>query len=277
MSTPDLCSFHWVNTLACCGSGWCCPGRRQHAFAVQTWGAPDDTDCIVVVGRSNYRKASSSLESMLADLHAAGFAVVWFESRITQIARWRDAQMERWWGGRLLAWCQSHGALGKQVRRLANTLILLMRPDKWAYLSKRFDTPNALAARDLRQLLRQWPARRVHLFAHSAGGVVSSLVADEAAVASVVCFGYPFKHPDKDEEPIRTAHLPGVCKPFLMLQGDQDEYGTAQDAQRYPLSRTTVVEPVASGHDYDCLAPQEYRRCMALLLGFLGAHQREGA
>ena len=77
--------------------------------------------------------------------------------------------------------------------------------------------------------------------------------------------------------PFRTAHLPGVCKPFLMLQGDQDEYGTAQDARRYPLSPTTVVEPVASGHDYDCLAPQEYRRCMALLLGFLGAHQREGA
>lgn len=260
--------------MTCYGFRMCRTGRRQSVFAVQTWGVSDEVDCIVVVGRSNYRKASASLESLLADLHSAGFAVVWFEPRITQIARWRDAQMKQWFGGRLLAWCQSHGALGRHVRHLANTLILLTRPDKWAYLSKRFHNSNALAARDLRQFLLQWPARRVHLFAHSAGGIVSSLVADEAAVASVVCFGYPFKHPDQDEEPIRTAHLHAVCKPFLMLQGDQDEYGTAQDAQRYALSPTTMVEPVVSGHDYDGLAPQEYRRCLTLLLGFLGAHQR---
>jgi len=228
--------------------------------------------CIVVVGRSNYSKASASLEALLADLQAAGFAVVWFESRITQIARWRDARFERLFGGRLLAWCQSQGALGKHVRRLTNALILLMRPDKWTYLSKKLHTPNALAARELRRFLRQWPARHVHLFAHSAGGIVSSLAAAEPAVASVVCFGYPFKHPDKDEEPIRTAHLPDVCKPFLMLQGDQDEYGTARDAPRYGLSATTVVHSVASGHDYDRLEHQEYRRCLQLLLSWMRRH-----
>ena len=242
---------------------------RQSVFGVQTWGAPEEQNCIVAVGRSNYRKSSGSIETLLADLHAAGFAVVWFESRITQIARWRDARLERLLGGRLLKWCQSHGVLGKSVRRLINTVILMMRPDKWSYLSKRFDDPNVLAARDLRKFLYQYPHRSVHLFAHSAGGIVSSLVADEPAIASMVCFGYPFKHPEKDEESVRTAHLPAVCKPFLIFQGDRDEYGTALDAQRYALSASTAVKSIQSDHDYDSLASQEYRRCLALLLGFL--------
>jgi len=206
---------------------------------------------------------------LLADLRAADFAVVWFESRITKIARWRDAQVERLLGGRLLTWCQIHGMLGKHVRRLINTLILMMRPDKWSYLSKRFDDPNVLAARDLRKFLQRYPHRSVHLFAHSAGGIVSSLVADEPAIASMVCFGYPFKHPEKDEESVRTAHLPAVCKPFLIFQGDRDEYGTALDAQRYALSSSTVVQSIHSDHDYDSLASQEYHRCLALLFGFL--------
>jgi hypothetical protein len=44
--------------------------------------------CIVFVERSNYKKSSSSTENILADLHATGFAVVYFESHITQIQRW---------------------------------------------------------------------------------------------------------------------------------------------------------------------------------------------
>lgn len=253
-----------LSNLKHSGCSW-----RQSVFAAQTWGTPEDKDCIVVVGRSNYRKSSASIETLLADLHAAGFVVVWFESRMTEIARWRDARLERLLGGRLLPWCQSHGTLGKHVRRLANALILMMRPDKWSYLSTRFNDPNVLSARDLRHFLHQWPLRSVHLFAHSAGGIVSSLVAEEPAIASMVCFGYPFKHPEKDEESVRTAHLPAVCKPFLIFQGDQDEYGTALDAQRYPLSASTVVKSIHSNHDYDSLASQEYCRCLALLLRFL--------
>ncbi len=260
-----------ISNLKHSGCSW-----RQSVFAVQTWGTPEDKDCIVVVGRSNYRKSSASIETLLTDLHAAGFAVVWFESRIMQIARWRDTRLERLLGGSLLTWCQSHGALGKHVRRITNSLILIMRPDKWSYLSKRFNDPNVLSARDLRKFLHWCRTRSVHLFAHSAGGIVSSLVADEPAIASMVCFGYPFKHSEKDEEPVRTTHLPAVCKPFLIFRGDQDEYGTALDAQRYPLSASTVVKSIHSDHDYDSLASQEYRRCLALLLEFLrGVDMRE--
>ena len=195
--------------------------------------------------------------------------MVWFESRIMQIARWRDAQLERLLGGRLLTWCQSHGVMGKHVRHLINALILMMRPDMWSYLSKRFVDPNMLSARDLRQFLHQYHHRSVHLLAHSAGGIVSSLVANEPAIASMVCFGYPFKHPQKQEEAVRTAHLSAVCKPFLIFQGDQDEYGTSHDARRYPLSASTVVKSIHSDHDYGRLTSQEYRRCLAILIGFL--------
>jgi len=243
--------------------------RGQLVFGVQTWDAQKQKDCIVVVGRSNYKKSSSSIENILVDLHAAGFTLVWFESHITQIQRWMDARLESLFGGRLVEWCQDYGALGKHMRRLTKFLILMMRPDKWSYFLKRFDNPNVLSARDLRLFLHQRPTCSVHLLAHSAGGIVSSLVADEPAIASVVCFGYPFRHPERGEEDVRTAHLPAVCKPFLIFQGDQDEYGTPLDAQRYPLSASTVVKAIHADHDYDRLAPQEYRRCLALLLGFL--------
>lgn len=142
----------------------------------------NEPGCIVVAGRSNYSKASASLEMLLADLQAAGYAVVWFEPRITQIARWKDARLARISRGRLLAWCQSNGEVGRHVRRFVTGLILLMRPDKWIYFSQWWSSPNALAAKDLRQFLKQWPEQSVHVFAHSAGGIVSSLVANEPAV-----------------------------------------------------------------------------------------------
>ncbi len=99
---------------------------------------------------------------------------------------------------------------------------------------------------------------------------MAALTASEPAVSRLVCFGYPFKHPERADEPYRTAHLPSVAKPFLIIQGDQDEYGTADDARRHPLSPSTTVVGVSTGHDYGQLEPMQYRACRELVLKFVG-------
>lgn len=71
---------------------------------------------------------------------------------------------------------------------------------------------------------------------HSAGARVASLVATQRDVQGLVLFGYPFRHPERDDEPERYAHLATLDVPCLILQGENDEYGGKGLAGKYPLS-----------------------------------------
>jgi len=226
-----------------------------------------------MVGRSNFRKSSASLEQMIFELEASGYGVYGFESRKVRLIRRLDRWFEGLLSGRVSDFCRRHPVMGKLLRKLFKASWLLMRPGEWRVLLHWHEHPNKQAARDLQQLLRQWqrqwPDRRVHLISHSAGGIVSSWVQSESNVLSLVCFGYPFKHPDMEDEPARTAHLQGVTKPFLIIQGVQDESGNAEKALQYQLSDTTRVAAVDSGHDYDHLIPEVYEYCYALICKFI--------
>lgn len=212
---------------------------------------------IVVAGRNNFREYSDSLNAMVDDLQKAGYPVCRLEQRNIATSRWLDDRSARL--------RRRQDGLTKAIK----ALILLSRPARWDYFLKLVEAPHASAARDLRRLIRGLPTDQVCLVSHSAGGIVASQVASEQAVTKLVCFGYPFKHPDRAEEPDRTAHLSSVTKPFLIIQGEQDDYGTAADAQRYGLSASTIVASVAADHGYGNLDTAEYRRCLAMLLDFL--------
>jgi transcriptional regulator GlxA family with amidase domain len=100
---------------------------------------------LVVVGRSNYKKSSASLEKMLHALHAQGLTVCWFESGHTQTAKQLDDAFEmwgtRWHRGGLAAWCRRHGATGAALRKVCKGLMLLMRPGQWDYFVFRIWPP----------------------------------------------------------------------------------------------------------------------------------------
>ena len=227
----------------------------------------NDPPLIVVAGRNNFREHSTSLNVLIEDLERAGYEVCRLETRNTETARWLDVRASRLLG---------HDAtVGTAATRAAKLLALLGRPSRWDYVLRFVEAPNNAAARDLRRLIRRLAGRRVNLVAHSAGGIVATMVAAEPAVATIVCFGYPFRHPGQPEEPRRTAHLRTVTKPLLIIQGDQDDYGTAEDAGRYVLSPSTTVARVAAEHGYDNLDPGEYARCRALVLDFL-SRRRNG-
>ncbi|MEY5027977.1 MAG: hypothetical protein RLZ63_292 [Pseudomonadota bacterium] len=232
---------------------------------------------MVVVGRNNLDQSSRALAQLLVDLnegpHALGFAVYAFESGRAQRARRMNAWFAGLWGGRLATTCKAQARWGRWLQKTAKCLWRLAHPLDWSFDRLRGITQNERTAIELRQLLLgwqvQWPHRRVHLFAHSAGGIVSSWLQTEPNVHSLVCFGYPFRHPQSPEEAFRTAHLPGVTKPFLILQGDRDAYGPAAHARRhYPLSESMRLVPVDTDHNCDNLAPGVYAQCLQTLRDF---------
>ena len=79
------------------------------------------------------------------------------------------------------------------------------------------------------------PPRRLVIGGKSLGGRIASMVADAAAVAGLVCLGYPF-HPPGRPERLRTAHLAALCTPTLICQGERDPFGRRDEVAGYALS-----------------------------------------
>ncbi len=80
----------------------------------------------------------------------------------------------------------------------------------------------------------------------SMGGRIASMIADEAGVRGLVCFGYPF-HPPGQPEKLRTAHLAQLKTKTLILQGTRDPFGTPDEVAGYSLSPQIRVAWIADG------------------------------
>lgn len=89
-------------------------------------------------------------------------------------------------------------------------------------------------------------ARRLFIGGKSMGGRIASMVADEAEVDGVVCFGYPF-HPPGRPERLRTAHLASIKTPVLIVQGERDPFGKPEEVADYALSSSIKIEWIPDG------------------------------
>jgi predicted alpha/beta-hydrolase family hydrolase len=96
------------------------------------------------------------------------------------------------------------------------------------------------------EAVRALGARHLVVGGKSLGGRIASMIADEAGVDGLVCFGYPF-HPPGAPERRRTAHLEALATPALILQGTRDSFGTPDDVKGYALSRSIRVVWVPDG------------------------------
>ena len=93
----------------------------------------------------------------------------------------------------------------------------------------------------------------------SMGGRMATLVLNEllemnaflhSKIKGVVCLGYPF-HPSGKPEKLRTAHLPELKKPLLVIQGTRDALGNQDEVMTYPLGDNTTIEWLEDGdHDF---------------------------
>ncbi|HTW87646.1 MAG TPA: alpha/beta family hydrolase [Candidatus Binataceae bacterium] len=77
--------------------------------------------------------------------------------------------------------------------------------------------------------------RRIVIGGKSLGGRIASMIADEAAVAGLVCLGYPF-HPPGNPARARIKHLEHLRTPALIVQGTRDSFGHRDEIAQYPLA-----------------------------------------
>ena len=89
-------------------------------------------------------------------------------------------------------------------------------------------------------------ADRLAIGGKSLGGRMASMVADEAEVRGLLCLGYPF-HPPGRPDRLRTAHLETLATPALILQGERDPFGRADEVPGYRLSDAVAVSWLPDG------------------------------
>lgn len=237
---------------------------------VQHLGPLKTSDLVLVVGRNNYRKHCSSISGMAMQLHQLGVSVCWYEHKANQHARLRAEA----WAKINAAWLdelkRKHPKRGRWAHKAINVYLNAKYPKRHFFFFGDITLDPVPTTEDLRRFVRRLKVDRLFVLAHSAGGIVSSTIANASVIDQIVCFGYPFKHPEKAEEPYRTAHLADLTKPLLIIQGHQDEYGSPQDALRYALSHTIHIEPIESDHNYDAVPDSVFHSLCLKVAAFMG-------
>ena len=97
-----------------------------------------------------------------------------------------------------------------------------------------------------REVIGELGAEGLVIGGKSMGGRSASMVAEEAGVAGVVCFGYPF-HPPGRPEKLRTAHLEAIQTPVLIVQGERDTFGRPEEVAGYDLSEQVRLHWMGDG------------------------------
>lgn len=81
------------------------------------------------------------------------------------------------------------------------------------------------------------------------GRIASHLAAAGDEARGLVLLGYPL-HPPGQPEKLRTAHLPSVKLPTLIVQGRRDPFGSPDELRPY-FSAATEIVALPGGHSYD--------------------------
>lgn len=225
---------------------------------------------IVVVGRSNRANRSSAIENILCDLKAEGYSVCRFDERSFSALASLQKEFVQFMSGQISPLRTRSKQYESISRKVIKLILLAKRPKLWMPLWYEVTDRKLFLVNSLERFLCQLNSPELYILAHSAGGIASSLVRSSDKVKKIVCFGYPFKHPERPEESYRTKHLETYEKPFLILQGVKDSYGSAEFSRRYKLSHKIYVVSVQADHDYDDFSSEEYERCLARLKAFFG-------
>ncbi len=100
--------------------------------------------------------------------------------------------------------------------------------------------------------------RSIIILSHSVGGRIAANLTLHVHIKRIICFGYPFKHPEESEDKRRTEVLENIRTPFLIIQGRLDEYGGINIREKYQLSTSVEILHVDSNHDYENLSNSDW-------------------
>lgn len=175
----------------------------------------------------------------------------------------------------------THGAGGNCTAKLlvdvANTWaargITVLRFDLAFRQSKESGPPHPSKAaadrasvREAVHYLRRRGADPVLVGGHSYGGRQASMAVseDNDLVDGLVLLSYPLHPPGKPEK-ARTAHLPSITTPTLLVSGTKDPFGTPEelnDAIQSIPATTDFVQIIGAGHDLSAAKHRVAVRCL---------------
>lgn len=200
-------------------------------------------DLALLVGRDNWEKDETLNVLLLDYLKRNRIDVVW-EDRAAELV-YRLGRL-----GKRSSW----ELLPKGVIRIrvAQLVAGLMSPSYFVRLyNRRKRTSDDYRCAELKKIIQKTGnTSRVIILSRSSGGRVASSIADELNLKCIICLGYPFKHPDRKDEPERYRHLAEMRTPMLIFQGVRDVYGGMEIQERYAFSRNVELCFVDTDHEF---------------------------
>ena len=211
------------------------------------------------IGRNNFLKDDLTLYALMQAFAMQGSDLILYENAITTIRRLMDPEGK-------------HESLQPRFRKITNALTLLKHPSRWRFFlpwHKAKIESLSYQCESLKDFITTFKEEsKITILSRSAGGLISSLVADEMKISKLVCLGYPFHHPEKQEELERYEHLKGIQTPFLIIQGRKDKYGGEEILEKYRLSPKIKIEFANTDHDF-VLAPQDWNQILKKIFDFI--------
>lgn len=198
---------------------------------------------LLILERDNFVKDTSLVDALIESLHPLFDQVICGEY-LQPTSQFLDPKKKLI---SLPAW----------IRKPLKAMKLLLYPNRWRYyipLLRKEESVEKRCKRLKKFIQNLGQDKKVTILSRSAGGRISSLLADELGIEKLVCLGYPFKHPERSIEPERFLHLEHIKTPFLIIQGTEDEYGGKGIESVYPLSSSVRLQFVETGHDFKVLA-----------------------
>ncbi len=225
--------------------------------------SPKSKSLIIIVSRDNLSKDHGFMEKLRTSLLDNGFETILYDQKRIRVPKDTSSALDP--KGRL-----TH--LPTWIRKPLKALKLLFKPDHWSYFLRylpRQEISIEDRCRKLEIYLQGFGEdREITIISRSAGGRISSLVADRLGIKHLICLGYPFRHPAKPVEPGRFRHLAELRTPFLIIQGERDEYGGKGVENIYQLSPAIRLKFIPTDHEF-ALSPSEYDQVVKEILGLL--------
>lgn len=131
---------------------------------------------------------------------------------------------------------------------------IILNPNDYQMHVAFLKNPNDISLRieKLAKRLRGIPDNtEITLIGRSAGAIVATMVSLNHPIHKIIALGYPFKHPDFQEEAYRHEHLKHVKTPMLIIQGLQDIYGGKEIKKKYNFNSNTTIVFEDIDHDFE--------------------------
>jgi hypothetical protein len=225
----------------------------------------------VIIGRSNKAKRSESILKIAQNFREQGYTIHEFESDRQQASKRINRRINRFWPALMKGDRGDFPPHRRLMLSLIRTILALATESRWV-LTAAVGTLSERTVQcwEINRFINRLPCGQVQVIGHSAGAILATRVSKNAKISKIICFGYPFQHPERPSEAYRTAHLASVAKPLLIMQGTSDIYGSDPCTIGRWLPAGARLVMLDCDHNYGQLASVEFDRAWVAISQFIG-------